>query len=162
MKDVDTQYDDKTKEIAIETALEKEGMFVNSIKGISMWPMLRQGVDTVLVVPVTERLKKYDVALYTSYGRYVMHRVLEAKPNYYIIRGDNCTVKEYVKDSQVIGVMKGFWRGEKYIDSSNAGYLRYAHFWVKINRLVVSKNRLRHIAVVVVNSFRRNCRRTRR
>ena len=30
-------------------------------KGVSMMPMLRQGIDSVLLSPVTGKLKKYDI-----------------------------------------------------------------------------------------------------
>ena len=33
-------------------------------KGVSMMPMLRQGIDSVLLSPVQGKLKKYDLPLY--------------------------------------------------------------------------------------------------
>ena len=50
-----------------------------SPRGISMLPMLRQGVDSVVLSPLPSRLKKYDLPLYRrKSGQYVLHRVVEA------------------------------------------------------------------------------------
>ena len=35
-----------------------------SPRGVSMLPMLRQGIDTVTLSPLPEKLKKYDLPLY--------------------------------------------------------------------------------------------------
>ena len=47
-----------------EEILSKDGKLVYKTKGVSMNPMLYQNRDLVVIVPVKERLKKYDVALY--------------------------------------------------------------------------------------------------
>ena len=56
----------------IEEAVAREH-FVITPHGVSMWPMIRNGKDTVLIEPVNGRLKKYDIPLYKDKrGRYVM------------------------------------------------------------------------------------------
>jgi hypothetical protein len=48
-------------------------------RGVSMLPMLRPGLDTVVLSPAPERLRKYDLPLYRrDNGHYVLHRVVEA------------------------------------------------------------------------------------
>ena len=50
-----------------------------SPKGTSMLPMLRQGIDSVVLSPVTCRLKKYDIPLYQrDDGSYILHRIIKA------------------------------------------------------------------------------------
>lgn len=42
--------------------------------GTSMLPMLRRGIDSVVLSPVTGRLKKYDIPLYIrENGKYILH-----------------------------------------------------------------------------------------
>ena len=54
-------------------------------RGVSMLPMLRQGIDTVEIAPLPEKLKKYDLPVYQyPSGKYVMHRVVEVKDDCYI------------------------------------------------------------------------------
>jgi len=129
----------KTSDICyrdFEEMLDREGWYITTVRGRSMFPMLRPGVDPIIIKRPEGRLKPYDVAVYRVPGKYIVHRVLEVSPDHYIIRGDNCIGKEYVRDSQIVGIMTGFWRGDKFIEVTSKGYLRYAHFWVAINPLV--------------------------
>lgn len=73
----------------IEFVLEKEGYFVSTTSGVSMFPMLRDRKDTVVIYPVNGCLKKYDVLLYKRENNYVLHRVVKVLENGYLIRGDN-------------------------------------------------------------------------
>lgn len=110
----------------IEEVLETEGVLVCTTAGVSMYPMLRNRRDTIIVKPCQERLKKYDVALYKCGSKYVLHRVLRVLPDSYVIRGDNCDRNEYgIRDSQVLGVLVGFYRGDKLIDMNDWKYKAY-------------------------------------
>ena len=62
---------------SIAEILERDGVYVGTTSGVSMKPMLRDRRDTVVIVPATERLKKYDVALFTQGGRCFLHRVVK-------------------------------------------------------------------------------------
>ena len=87
--------------------------------GISMRPMLREHRDVVIIGRVSGRLKKNDVPLYrrAGSGKFVLHRILKVTEDGYVIRGDNLYRKEYdVKDSDIIGVLKAFYRDGKYYD----------------------------------------------
>ena len=60
-----------------------------SPRGISMLPMLRQGIDSVILSPAPETLKKYDLPLYRrDNGKYVLHRIVDAGATYTCV-GDN-------------------------------------------------------------------------
>lgn len=115
----------------IEDAVAR-GNFVIHPKGVSMWPMIRHGKDSVVINPVSGRLKKYDIPLYKDrLDRYVVHRVIEVNDEGYVICGDGLFEKEYdITDENVIGVVTGFFRKEKYISADDKKYLRYVHFWV--------------------------------
>lgn len=121
---------------SIEDVLAEKGWFVSTITGVSMFPMLRNRKDQILVKPVEGRLKPYDVALYHVGKKNVVHRVLEDCGDHYVIRGDNCLGKEIVPCGNVIGMVTGFWRRGRFIEVTDKRYLRYARFWVAINPLV--------------------------
>ena len=60
-----------------------------SPKGTSMLPMLRQGIDSVVLSPLPKRLGKYDLPLYQrDNGQFVLHRIVAAEDSYTCI-GDN-------------------------------------------------------------------------
>lgn len=110
----------------IEEVLREQGMLVCTTAGTSMYPMLRNRKDTIIVKPYEGRLKKYDVPLYKCGSRYILHRVIAVRPDSYVICGDNCERKEYgVTDEQILGVLTGFYRGSKQIDMSSWQYKVY-------------------------------------
>ena len=54
-----------------------------SPRGISMLPMLRQGKDSVILSPLPENLRKYDIPLYQREdGKYILHRIVEVGETY--------------------------------------------------------------------------------
>lgn len=114
----------------IEDVLREEGMFVSTTVGVSMYPMLRNRKDTIIVMPYEGRLKKYDVPLYKRGSSYILHRIIEVRPDSYVIRGDNCIQKEYgITDEQILGVLTGFYRGAKKVNMNGIGYKLYVHVW---------------------------------
>lgn len=114
----------------IEDVLRIEGVYVSTTVGVSMWPMLRNRRDTIVVRPVAGRLNRFDVALYRAHGNYVLHRVVRVLPEGYIIIGDNCITEEHVEDSQVLGVLSEFYRGDKHVDMAGLPYRAYVWLWV--------------------------------
>ena len=142
-------------DFSMEKTLAEEGEVVACSSGISMYPMLRHRKDMVVVETVKRELKKYDVPLYRlNSGKLVLHRILEVRPDLYVIRGDNLLHKEYVRPEQIIGVLKAFYRGGKFVDCATnkkyrlyiycnryTFYLRYV--WKRFIRPILSK--LKHL-----------------
>ena len=89
----------------IEAQLREQGFYVSTTVGWSMFPMLRNRRDRVVVLPVgQERLRKYDLPLYRRPdGKYILHRIIGVREGEYIIRGDNTYVKEHVPDGWILG-----------------------------------------------------------
>lgn len=111
----------------IEEVIKEQGMLVCTTAGTSMYPMLRDRKDTIIVMPYEGRLKKYDVPLYKCGSRYILHRIVEVRPDSYVICGDNCVQKEYgITDEQILGVLTGFYRGSKQINMESWQYRTYA------------------------------------
>ena len=125
---------------SIEKALSEDGVYVSTTSGVSMYPMLRNRRDTIIVTPTAERLKKYDVALYRRGESYVLHRVIKVLPDSYIIRGDNCIAKEYgITDADILGKLSGFMRGEKEINMNGAAYKLYSRIICALHPIVSAK-----------------------
>lgn len=113
----------------IEDILKKEGIYISTISGMSMHPMLRDRRDTIIVKPIIQPPGKYDVVLYRSQKKYVLHRIIKINKEYYIICGDNCIQKEIVYPDQVIGVLSEFYRDEKKVNMQNHLYYLYVRIW---------------------------------
>ena len=116
----------------IEDIIRDMGQYVSTSAGVSMFPMLRNRRDTVVIRPVTRELEKYDVPLYIREhdGAYVLHRIIGIREDCYVIRGDNCVNKEYIKKSQIIGVLDEFYRGKLHVSCQSRGFKLYSGFAV--------------------------------
>lgn len=119
---------------SIESVLAEGGVYVSVVVGRSMEPMLREREDTVAVVPIKGRLKKYDVALFRDGEKYVLHRVVKVLPDSYVFCGDNCvTCEKNITDEDVLGILDKVWkgkRGEKEMKLEGFGYLLYSRYKV--------------------------------
>ncbi len=101
-----------------------------SPKGTSMLPMLRQGIDSVVISPIPEEIKKYDLPLYKrANGQFVLHRVVKTGNTFTCI-GDNQFEYEYgIEKEQIIGVVTEFYRGDKKQSVNSAMHRLYCMFW---------------------------------
>lgn len=119
------------KQLTIEEQLERDGYVLELSVGTSMEPMLKQRREQLLIEKISSPLKNNDVVLYKrDSGQYVLHRIVSKRKSHYIIRGDNRYSNENVYPTQIIGILKGFYRGDKFIDcKENAGYVIYVVFW---------------------------------
>ena len=121
----------------IQDVLATEGFYAGPPAGVSMWPMLRNRYDVMLVVPAARELRRYDVALYRRGEKYVLHRVVGHYENGsekgYVICGDNCVTLEYIPCENVLGVLSGFYRDGHRIDcETSRGYHAYSKLWVAL------------------------------
>ena len=124
-----------------------------SPKGVSMLPMLRQGKDKVELSPLPSKLKKYDLPVYQyPSGKYVMHRVVDVKDDYYICNGDNLLQMETVYPHQLIAVVSAFTRNGKRIEVTNPLYMMYCRFWCGIRPF---RHFLKKIRVLLSNTKRK-------
>ena len=124
-----------------------------SPRGTSMLPMLRQGKDSIVLSPLPDRLKKYDIPLYQrADGNYVLHRVVAIGDDYTMI-GDNQFVEEKgVKHDQLIGVVTAFYRGDKLHKTTDLSYKVYCCLWCK-------SRKIRHFCLRAVNKIKRTLKR---
>lgn len=121
--------------LTIEQVLEREGEIPYMTVGVSMEPMLHTRKNIVIIEKVGGPLKKYDVVLYKRGSSYILHRLVKITAyGKYVFRGDNCINNEYdITDEKVLGVLKGYYKGKRYIDcNKNAAYRLYSRIWVAI------------------------------
>ena len=123
------------KELApfIEDAISKGKEVRLTVTGFSMYPLFRSGTDDV-VLKKPDILKKYDVVLFKrSDGSFIFHRIIKIKGDVLTIAGDNETKKEtpvYISD--VIAVMKCFYRADKIHTTNEIWYKFYSRLWLFI------------------------------
>lgn len=118
--------------VTFEDLLEKDGYLVYTNVGISMLPLLRQHHDIIEIhrKDPAVRCKRYDVVLYKSGNKYILHRVLKVRANDYVICGDHNVWREYgITDDQILGVMTRVIRNSKTIYPTDWKYKLYVHLW---------------------------------
>lgn len=119
-----------------------------SPRGVSMLPVIREGIDSVVLSPLPNRLQRYDLPLYRrDNGDYVLHRVVEvercrggghssANETFYTCMGDNQFVKEHgLAHDQMIAVVTSFYRGDKRYEVSDFRYKLYCCVWYRSRRV---------------------------
>lgn len=125
----------KTYDInAVEEQLKTQDSAAYLTSGASMRPLLRTHKDIVVIVKAKHPLSAGDVPLYKKKGveKLILHRIIGVKEDgTYITRGDNTYHKEYIPQSDVVGVMTAIYRGGKYIDCATSK--RYK-IYVKFNK----------------------------
>ncbi len=114
----------------IASELENHRAVVSLTEGDSMEPLLYTGKTTVLIEKNDADLKKHDISLYRRPdGKFVMHRVVRVKEDFYITRGDNRFTSERVPKDWVLGVVTQISRKGKTFDVTNKKYRLYVRFW---------------------------------
>lgn len=112
-------------------ALNEKGFIVCSTMGWSMNPFLHQLTENVVIEKPQGKLEKYDVGLYIRKvdGALILHRVSKVVPKGYYFVGDNHIRWEKVEFDQVVGKMKGYYKGEKYVDVNSFSFKLKSRLW---------------------------------
>lgn len=99
-------------------------------KGVSMLPMLRPGIDSVVLSPISGDIKKYDIILYKrDNGEYVLHRINVAADTYICMGDYQFRYEEGIRRDQMIAIVTAFYRGKKKHDVRELGYQLYCRIW---------------------------------
>ena len=101
-----------------------------SPRGTSMLPMLRQGIDSVVLSPLPERLSKYDLPLYQrDNGQYVLHRIVAVGETYTAVGDNQFDLEPGLRQDQMIALVTGFYRGDTFHAVTEPGYRLYCRYW---------------------------------
>ena len=122
--------------------IESDGEFTFFPHGTSMMPLIREGVDQVILVKPTD-IKKGDAVFYQrDNGQFVLHRIAKVKNGEYVMCGDNQVALEYgITDKHILAKVKAIIRDGNIIDESNKKYRKY----VKSMSRRRFKKRLRYV-----------------
>ena len=109
-----------SNEASVLKKIAEQGRAFFYTKGFSMLPMLKEGRDVSVLVPLSGEPARGDVVLFIrpqKDNQLVLHRVIKKKDeDTYIIRGDNTFFNEPVKRDNIKALLEGFFRKGKYYD----------------------------------------------
>ena len=101
-----------------------------SPKGTSMLPMIRQGMDRVMLSSLPNKLKKYDLPLYQrENGQYVLHRIVGVGETYTCVGDNQFELEADLSHEQMIALVTAFTRGTRKISVNSVFYKLYCRFW---------------------------------
>lgn len=100
----------------LEDKLNNDGFVASGIRGISMYPFLKQGKDNVIISKLDKKVEKYDVVLFKNKDNYVLHRVIDINGNNLIIKGDNSEGIEKANINEILGILKAKYNKKGYIE----------------------------------------------
>lgn len=137
-------------ECVIREVLESGGEFRMYPHGTSMRPLLRQGMDSVVLEKLIRAPKKSDILFYRrADGSYILHRVWKTTKEGLTMVGDNQQILEKgITEDQIIGYVTRIFRKEKEINCEGLGYRVYLWLWqfMVIRRVILPiTNRLYNI-----------------
>ena len=114
----------------IEEVIRFNGKIRLTVTGMSMYPLMRNRLDSVLLEKV-QQLKKYDIVLYTRPDNsYVLHRIVNIGENTVDIIGDGeSEIEKNVPKEKIIAVAQEIKRGKKIIKTDAALYKLYCRMW---------------------------------
>lgn len=130
MKTVDTN-----EYMAVLQGLISEGREVGLlISGDSMAPFLVHGRDYIYFKTPDRELKKGDMVFYRrTSGQYIMHRILDIKPEGYYIIGDNQVMVEGPLDrSQIFAIVTKVKRNGQLIGPDSLIWKFYEKVWIRM------------------------------
>ena len=104
------------------------------LKGDSMFPLLRNNKDEVLLCPCNgEYLQPMDVVLFRYKGKHVLHRIVHREGNHLLLQGDGSYIaKEECYTDDVVGKVHTVIRPSGKAISTNSWLWRFpSYLWQK-------------------------------
>lgn len=95
--------------------------------GNSMYPMLRDRKDRVIIKSLERPVRLLDVVFYKRpSGKIILHRIIAISRDYYFICGDNQYLIEKIPKDWILGRLVSFYRGNNYYQVDDKRYLIYS------------------------------------
>lgn len=99
-------------------------------QGTSMRPMIYGGRDQVVLSPLPEKLKKYDLPLYRRQdGQFVLHRIVRVGETYTCVGDNQYILEEGVPQEWMLALATGFVRKGKFYSMTCLRYRIYCRLW---------------------------------
>jgi hypothetical protein len=125
----------KDKLSEYERALQKGCAVRLKTKGWSMYPLIAEGRDEVIIEPVgTHRLRRGDVVLYRRPGSIlVLHRIHHVtKDGVYLVGDNQKEIEGPLAPKQMKGILSVMIRNGKEVSVHHPLYLLYSHLWLAL------------------------------
>ena len=119
-------------QVESEIAAGKSVIF--KVKGNSMYPFLRNGIDSVKLAPVNQQLVKNDVVLFKYNGKHVLHRIIRTDGKSFTLQGDGIYAsKEFCCREDIIGVVTHICRGKgEMMEVTSTGWRVLSAIWFSL------------------------------
>lgn len=132
---------------SLETLLNKENLIVSEVTGYSMYPFLIPNKHKVIIAK-TNKINLYDCILYKdTNNKYILHRVIDIKDNYYVVRGDNTLVIEKIPKENVLGILTQYYDLNNCIDVDYELNKKYYNKSIKTLPLRKFKHKIKSILI---------------
>jgi hypothetical protein len=115
-KEFDTFFTADIEE-TLSRCFEKGGSLTVYPKGKSMLPIIREGLDYVILSPVSQIHKNGIYLFKRPNGEFALHRISRIEGDVLIFRGDAQTVYEKVFTNQLLAYVSGIYRNGKRTDT---------------------------------------------
>lgn len=118
----------------VESEISSGKNVLFKVKGNSMFPLLRNEIDQVLLSPVDCAPQKMDIILFRFRGKHILHRIIDVKDDKFIIQGDGVYASfEQCGLNDIVGKVTAIHKfGSKPISVSSKWYKFFSHFWFKL------------------------------
>lgn len=110
----------------IDEVISSGGEFRLYPRGTSMLPLLREGIDSVVLVSLGD-VSENDIVLYKrDDGHFVLHRIVKIKNGEYIMCGDNQFQLEHnITSAHLLAGVKCIYRDSERVELDGKDYIKY-------------------------------------
>lgn len=136
----------------IKEILDKGTSARITVTGMSMYPFLRENIDSVELSKVKfSDIRRGDIVMaLRDSNEYVMHRVIKVEKNYFYIVGDaQQFIEGPLRSNQMFAKITAIWRKDKKIECLNIWWNLLCKLWLTIlpfrGFIIKSYGRLRHL-----------------
>ena len=96
-------------------------------KGKSMLPLIKEGIDSV-VLEKADNIKKYDIVLFLGNDKkYSLHRICKIKGDFFFLSGDNQSVFEKIRKEQIVAKVSDIYKGDILLNTESKKYKNYIY-----------------------------------
>lgn len=121
---------------AVTELLENGHSVKLTVTGNSMMPFLREDIDSIelSIIPFSDLHFLQIPLIKRESGQYILHRLIFKRKNSFYIAGDaHMWVEGPVLPSQLVAVVSGIWRGNRFIDPhSFIWYAASLIWWLRL------------------------------